>query len=298
MSRGETAPTWIAAAPSVFVVLWATGFVVARLSAGHVAPFTFLSLRFPIACGLMLAIALIQRAPWPSGMQAVHAGVVGALLHGGYLAPIYWAVAHGMPAGVSALIVGLQPLMTAILAALVLGEMIAPRHIIGLGIGILGVGLVVLPKLQPGFTGGITLATASATLFGAFCATAGTIYQKRFASHLHLASGGAWQYVGASLVVIACFFAFEDFQFDGSASAWVALGWSVIVLSLAAIALLMLMIRHGDVSRVSGVIFLVPAVTALMTYVMFGETLLPIQLAGMAACAAAVFMVTRKPSLP
>ena len=109
-----------------------------------------------------------------------------------------------------------------------------------------------------------------------------------------MASGGFWQYAGASIVVLAVAWMLEDFGFDGSFNAWFALGWSVIVLSLAAITLLMLLIRHGDVSRVSGLIFLVPAVSALMTYVLFHETLVPLQILGMAVCAGAVFIVTRK----
>ena len=287
-------PSWIALAPALFVVLWATGFVVARLSADHVEPLTFLSIRFPIAGALFLGIALYQRAVWPNMKQAMHAGVAGALLHGGYLGAIYWAVAHGMPAGVSALIVGLQPLMTAFLAAAILGEKISMRHWFGLAVGILGVGLVVWPKLEMDNVAGITPLTTALCIFGALSVSLGTVYQKRFATGLHLASGGVWQYVGASLVVLIGAALSENFGFDGSIEAWVALGWSVIVLSLAAITLLMLLIRHGDVSRVSGLIYLVPAVAALTTYVVFGETLVPIQILGMAVCAGAVFIVTRK----
>lgn len=290
----KPAPSWIAFAPALFVVLWATGFVVARLSADHVEPLTFLSIRFPIAGVLFMIIALFQRATWPNGIQAFHAAVAGALLHGGYLGAIYWAVAHGMPAGVSALIVGLQPLMTAILAAAIVGEKITTRHWFGLAVGILGVGLVVWPKLALDAVSGITPATTLLCIFGAFSVSLGTVYQKRFATGLHLASGGVWQYVGASLVVLAGAVATENFYFDGSFDAWLALGWSVIVLSLAAITLLMLLIRHGDVSRVSGLIFLVPAVAALMTYLLFGETLVPLQILGMAVCAGAVFIVTHK----
>ena len=290
----KPAPSWIAFAPALFVVLWATGFVVARLSADHVEPLTFLSIRFPIAGVLFLGIALYQGAAWPNMKQAMHAGVAGALLHGGYLGAIYWAVAHGMPAGVSALIVGLQPLMTAFLAATILGEKISTRHWFGLAVGILGVGLVVWPKLEIDNVAGITPLTTALCIFGALCVSLGTVYQKRFATGLHLASGGVWQYVGASLVVFIGAALSESFGFDGSFEAWLALGWSVIVLSLAAITLLMLLIRHGDVSRVSGLIYLVPAVAALTTYVVFGETLVPIQILGMAVCAGAVFIVTRK----
>ncbi|HLA03144.1 MAG TPA: EamA family transporter [Aestuariivirga sp.] len=292
----KPAPSWIALAPALFVVLWATGFVVARLSADHVEPLTFLSIRFPIAGILFLGIALYQSAAWPNMKQAMHAGVAGALLHGGYLGAIYWAVAHGMPAGVSALIVGLQPLMTAFLAAALLDEKISTRHWLGLAVGILGVGLVVWPKLTLDAVSGITPLTTALCILGALSVSLGTVYQKGFATGLHLASGGTWQYVGASLVVLIGAALSENFGFDGSFEAWFALGWSVIVLSLAAITLLMLLIRHGDVSRVSGLIYLVPAVAALMTYVFFGETLVPLQILGMAVCAGAVFIVTHKVS--
>ena len=290
----------VAAAPVVFVLMWATGFVVARLSAPHADPLTFLGIRFPIAGVLFALIALALAAPWPGARQAFHASVAGAFLHGGYLGPVYWAVAHGMPAGVSALIVGLQPLMTAIIASWMVQERISLRHWAGLGVGILGVALVVSPKLElgHGLADGITPLTTAVNLLGALSISFGTVYQKRFATALNLASGGAWQYVGASLAVLIPALLLEDLRFDGSFQAWFALGWSVIVLSLGAITLLMLMIRLGDVGRVSSLIFLVPGVSALMAYVLFGETLSLVQIAGMAVCAAAVLIVTRKRSPP
>jgi drug/metabolite transporter (DMT)-like permease len=288
----------VAAAPVLFVLMWATGFVVARLSAPHADPLTFLSIRFPIAGVLFAMIALAIAAPWPGPKQAFHATVAGAFLHGGYLGPVYWAVAHGMPAGVSALIVGLQPLMTAILAAWIVKEAISLRHWAGLAVGIFGVALVVSPKLHFGLTGGITPLTTAVNVFGALSISFGTVYQKRFATSLNLASGGAWQYVGATLSVAVVALLTEDLRFDGSFQAWFALGWSVIVLSLGAITLLMLLIRLGDVGRVSGLIFLVPGVSALMAYGLFGETLTAVQIIGMAVCAAAVLIVTRKRTAP
>ena len=281
-------------APVLFVLMWATGFVVARLSAPHADPLTFLTIRFPIAGVIFAAIALALSAPWPGPRQAFHATVAGALLHGGYLGPVYWAVAHGMPAGVSALIVGLQPLMTAIIAAWLVKETIALRHWFGLAVGILGVALVVSPKLQSGFSGGITPVTTAVNVFGALSISFGTVYQKRFATALNLASGGAWQYVGATLAVGIPALLMEQMRFDGSFNAWFALGWSVVVLSLGAITLLMLLIRLGDVGRVASLIFLVPGVSALMAYFLFGETLTPVQILGMAVCAGAVLIVTRK----
>ncbi len=294
MENTRLPPSWIAIAPAVFVVLWATGFVVAGLSAGHVEPLTFLAIRFPIAGLIFAAIALGQRAVWPTAKLAIHAGAAGALLHAGYLGPVYWAVAHGMPAGVSALIVGLQPLITTILASRMVGEKITSRHWLGLAVGILGVGLVVSPKLTLDTLGGITPLTTAICILGAFSVSLGTVYQKKFATGLDLASGGVWQYAGATLVVLIGAIAIEDFGFDGSLSAWVALGWSVIVLSLGAITLLMVLIRHGEVSRVSGLIYLVPGVAAFSTFLVFGETLVPLQILGMAVCAGAVFIVTRK----
>ena len=281
-------------APVLFVLMWATGFVVARLSAPHADPLTFLTIRFPIAGVIFAAIALALSAPWPGPRQAFHATVAGAFLHGGYLGPVYWAVAHGMPAGVSALIVGLQPLMTAIIAAWLVKETIALRHWFGLAVGILGVALVVSPKLQSGFSGGITPVTTAVNVFGALSISFGTVYQKRFATALNLASGGAWQYVGATLAVGIPALLMDQMRFDGSFNAWFALGWSVVVLSLGAITLLMLLIRLGDVGRVASLIFLVPGVSALMAYFLFGETLTPVQILGMAVCAGAVLIVTRK----
>ena len=288
----------IAAAPVLFVLMWATGFVVARLSAPHADPLTFLAIRFPLAGVLFALIALALAAPWPGARPAFHAMVAGAFLHGGYLGPVYWAVAHGMPAGVSALIVGLQPLMTTIIASAMMREEISLRHWAGLAVGILGVALVVSPRLETGLTGGITPLTTAVNLLGALSISFGTVYQKRFATSVNLASGGAWQYVGATAAVLLPAVLMEDMRFDGSFEAWFALGWSVIVLSLGAITLLMLLIRLGDVSRVSSLIFLVPGVSALMAYGLFGETLSLVQIIGMAVCAGAVLIVTRKRALP
>ena len=298
MTSPSAKPLLISLAPMIFVVLWATGFVVARLSAGHVAPVWFLALRFPIAGVFMLALALWQKAPWPDAKGAFHACVAGALLHGLYLSPIYWAVANGLPAGVSALIVGLQPFLTAFMAAGILGEKISSRHWLGLGVGLLGIGLVLAPKLSFTLLGGITPFTTALAVFGAVAIALGSVYQKKFASTLALATGGVWQYVGASLVAMLIALALGDFAFDGSVQSWAALGWAVIVLSIISILLLLMLINRGEVSRVSSWIFLVPAVSSLMTYALFGEKLSALQLAGMAVCGAAVFAVNGPAAKP
>ena len=228
----------------------------------------------------MAAIAAFGSSRFPGWRLALHAGVAGALLHGGYLGPVYWAIAHGMPAGVSALIVGLQPLMTAFMAHLVLREAITRRHWMGLIVGIAGIALWSFPSLRWRRPAESRCSTTAVTVLGAACISFGTVYQKRFATGVALASGGAWQYAGAVIVVGLGASLTEEFRFDGSFNAWFAFFWSVLVLSIGAISLLMLLIRHGDVSRVSGLIFLVPAVSALMAYFLFGETLNWIQIIG------------------
>lgn len=279
--------------PGVFVVLWATGFVVARWSAGHVAPVWFLALRFPLAGLFMLGLSLVQRARWPDARGAVHATIAGALLHGLYLAPIYWAVANGLPAGVSSLIVGLQPLLTSFLAAWILGEVLALKHWLGLVVGLIGIALVLAPKLSFAHLGGITPLTVALSVLGACSISLGSVYQKKFATGIPLATGGVWQYVGASLVTLLISLALGDFLFDNSFYAWSALIWAVLVLSVISILLLLMLINKGEVSRVSGLIFLVPAVSSLMTFFLFGETLTLVQLFGMAVCACAVLIVNR-----
>ena len=285
-------------APAMFVGLWATGFVVAKLSAGHVAPVWFLALRFPVAFGFMLALALWQRTPWPGPQLALHAAVTGVFMHGLYLAPFYWAVANGMPAGVIALITGLQPLITAFMAVPLLGENVAPRHWLGLIIGLCGVALVLLPKLSFALLGGITPLTTALAIFGTASISLGTVYQKKFASGIALATGGVWQYVGASLTVLLISWMIGDYGFDGSWQAWGALAWAVLVLSIVTVLLMVWLINRGAVSRLSSLMFLVPGVSALMTYLLFDERLSLMQLLGMAVCATAVLVVNRASATP
>lgn len=289
----KTAPNWIAAASASFVVIWATGFIVARLSAPHVEPLTFLSVRFGVAGFLLAVLAMFFKASWPGGRAMTHAVVAGAMLHGGYLGGCYWAVAQGLPAGIAALIAGLQPILTAIFAGKLLGERITPRHWLGLAVALAGLALVLAPKLSLATTRGITPVTILAMVFGAISITLGSIYQKRHVTHVDLLPGIAWQYAGGFIIVFLGALLSEHFRFDATADAWIALGWSVIVLSIGAILLLMALIRHGDVSRVSALIFLVPAVAAIMAWLLFDETLTLVQIMGMLVCAIGVIIVTR-----
>ena len=215
----KTSTLFARLAPLLFVVLWSTGFVLARLTVGHVEPISFLAYRFPLAAVLLLTFSFVVKTRQLNWREALHAIVAGIFLHAGYLAPIYWAVAHGLPGGVSALIVGLQPLVTAFLAALVLKEIVTLRHWLALMVGIIGVWLVLQPKFSFALLGGITPLTSSLALLGCCSVALGTVYQKRFASGLPLVSSITWQYVGASAVVLVLATCLESFGFDHSPQA-------------------------------------------------------------------------------
>jgi drug/metabolite transporter (DMT)-like permease len=216
--------------------------------------------------------------------------VAGALLHAGYLGPVFWAIAHGMSAGISALIVSMQPILTAFIAAGLLGERVKARHWLGLMLGLAGVLLVLWPKLVEG-TADAHWDTVGASLLGLAGITFGSIYQKRFGGGLDLRTAGTFQFLGGTLVVALGALLLEDWRIDWTGELVFALSWSVLVLSLGAISLLMLMIQRGAISQVAAYFYLVPPVTALMAFAMFGETLVPIQFGGMLLACLAVILV-------
>ena len=281
--------------PALFVLLWATGFIGARLGMPHAEPLSFLTLRFAVAALLLALIALAARARWPDLRGFLHSMVVGMLLHGLYLGCVFWVIDRGMPAGLSAMIVGLQPLLTALMAGTLLGERVTRRHWIGLALGLVGLALVLLPKLDVGGSG-VTAVTISIAGLSVVGASLGSVYQKRFATGTDLRTGTCAQYVGAFIPCALYALAFESFAFDWTAELVFALVWLVFVLSIAAIFLLMILIRQGSVARIASLFYLVPAVTALIAWPLFGETLLPVQLAGMALCALAVALAMRPAS--
>jgi len=277
--------------PALFVVLWATGFIGARYAMPWAEPFTFLAARFVIA-GLLLCLAgLVLGMRRLTRTEVLSSLFGGMLMHGVYLGGVFWAVHAGMPAGLSALIVGLQPLVTAVLAGMVLGEEILPRHWIGLGIGFVGVIIVLLPKLQASVDA-VTLPMLAATVTAVLAMSAGTIVQKRFGTAGDLFAGTAWQYVGAAILMVAGSLAFETRTVVMSGELVFAMAWLVLVLSIGAIFLLMVMIRDGAMAKVSSLFYLVPAVTAVMAWLLFGETLTLVQVFGMALATLGVGLAT------
>ncbi len=279
--------------PATFVVLWATGFIGARYAMPWAEPFTFLAARFVLAALLLAAIAAALGGARTTRGEALHAAIAGVLMHGIYLGGVFWAIHRGMPAGLSALIVGLQPLITAVLAGALLGETILPRHWLGLAAGFAGVVVVLWPKL--GALGGVTAATLAASLVAVAGMSLGTIWQKRFASGGNLVAATFWQYVGGAAVMAAASLAFETRAVTINGELVFALAWLVLVLSIGAIFLLMVMIREGEMSKVASLFYLVPAATALMAWPLFGEALSVPQILGMALATLGVGLATAQP---
>lgn len=281
--------------PALFVVLWSTGFIFSKIVARHAEPFTFLSVRFGLAAALLAGIAFVTRATWPDGPQARRAMLAGAMLHAGYLGPVFWSMAHGMSAGISALIVSMQPILTAFLAPALLGERIKPRHWAGLLLGLCGVGLVLSPKIAAG-NADAHADTIIASVIALVSITAGSLYQKRYGGGVDLRSAGAYQLLGGTLVVALVALVFEEGHIAWTGELVIALAWLVLVLSIGAISLLMIMISRGAISRVAAYFYLVPPTTALMAYLAFDEELVPIQFLGMLLACLAVFLVTGAPA--
>jgi drug/metabolite transporter (DMT)-like permease len=276
--------------PALFVLLWSTGFIGAKFGLPYAEPFTFLLFRFILVSLLLCAAALATKAPWPSRAEVVHIGITGLLIHGVYLGGVFAAIHRGVPAGVTALIVGLQPLLTAVASGPYLGERVTSRQWIGLIIGLVGVGLVVQDKLSlnPRYVSGVALALAA--LVGI---TVGTLYQKRHGGSMDLKTGSAVQFLAASLAMLIVAPLFESMEVQWTGEFVFALLWLVGVLSLGAISLLYLLIRRGAAAKVASLFYLVPPVTALFAYFLFGETLGPAAILGMAVTVLGVALVTR-----
>jgi drug/metabolite transporter (DMT)-like permease len=275
------------AAPAVFVLLWASGFVGAKLGLPYAEPMTFLTIRMALVVAVLGLIALVTspRCPAPSG--ALHSAVVGLLVHGCYLGGVFLAIEHRLPAGLAALVVSLQPILTSTLANRLLGERVTPRQWLGLGLGIVGVYLVVSGRTE-GEAPPMAWLAATVALVGM---TIGTLYQKRFGTGIDWRTGFLFQYAAAGLLFGLAALAFETRQVQWTGEFMIALAWLVFVLSFGAIWLLYFLIERRAATRVVSLFYLTPPFTALMAWLLFGEQLGPPALAGMAVCAAGVALV-------
>jgi drug/metabolite transporter (DMT)-like permease len=277
--------------PALFVVLWSTGFIGARYAMPWAEPFTFLASRFALAFVILAVLATVAGSRAAGPRNAFNAAIAGVMIHGVYLGGVFWAVHHGMPAGLAALIAGLQPLATAILAGFFLKERIEPKHWAGLILGFAGILIVVGPTIGT-IGSGVNAATLTASVLGMLGITVGTLWQKRLVGGVDLLTGAAWQYLGAAALMTLAAALFEHHQIVFNGQLVFALVWLVFVLSVGAIFLLMYMIREGEVSRVASLFYLVPVVTAVMAWALFDEKLTLVQAGGMLVASTGVALAT------
>ena len=283
-------------APAIFVLLWSTGWVVAKYAAMHSEPFTFLAIRYTFSALAFVALCLAMRAKWPDRATVWRAVYSGFFLHGFYLAAIWWAIANGVPAGISGVIAAMQPLLTAMAAPLLIGERLQPAQKLGLALGFLGIIIAVSPKLLEPGTADLMHAAVPLTinLIGMASVTYGTIYQKK---HLHsgdLKTIATLQYLGALAITVPLALAFESLHFDGTVEAFAALAWSVIGLSMGGIGLLLYLIRRGQVSRAASLIYLMPPTVAIEAFIAFGEPLTLPLIVGTVVVVTGVYLTNRK----
>jgi drug/metabolite transporter (DMT)-like permease len=284
------------AMPVVFVLLWATGFIGAKLGLPYAPPLKFLLWRFLVVIALMTPLALLTRAPWPRGMRVLHVAVAGVLLQAGYLSGVFVGISLHMPAGLSSLIVGMQPLLTGALGGLT-GERVSARQWGGLVLGFVGVALVVSNKVGLTPTGvplpGFGWEAVAFTVMALVSITLGTLYQKKYCGGEDLRTQSVVQFAAAGAVLLPFSLAFETREVVWSTHFIFALLWVVFVLSFGAISLLMLLLRRGAATLVSSLMYLVPPVTALMAYALFDERLGVLAIIGMGVAVVGVAMVVR-----
>lgn len=287
-------PRWVPLIPLVFVLLWSTGFIAAKFALPFIEPFTLLLVRMLITMAVLVLLIQFMRTPWPNPRQAVHQMVVGSLIHAAYLGGVFAAIKLQMPAGVASLIVGLQPILTALLAWLLLSSRLRISQWFGLLLGLAGVSLVIIESGNLNDTP-ISPGAMLAILVALFGISIGTLYQKRYGQGSPLLTGSFFQYLATAIWMGLLSFSLETREITWSLPLLGALAWLVIVLSIVAILLLMVIIREGEAARVASYFYLVPPVTAIQGWLFFGEQLNLLALLGVAAAVFAVYLVIKAP---
>ena len=282
-------------APGLFVLLWSTGFIGAKYGVPYAPPFYFLAIRMAIAALLLfIAISFLRKSQpitrsiiWPSTM-------IGLTLHGAYLGGCFFAVSRGMPAGVAALIVSLQPVLVSLFAAKYLNESLNARAVFGLILGLIGLVVVVLPRISTTGTNTISLVAIGASAIGLLGGTAGTILQKKYGGVIPTLAGTSIQYAATAVVLLTLALIFEKPEIQWTAKFVGALTWLVLALSFGAILLLFFLLSHGSAASVSSLYYLVPAATAIEAYFFFDEHISPVSLLGTLITVVGVWLVVSK----
>ena len=286
----------LAAMPILFVLLWSTGFIGAKFGLPYAEPFTFLFIRIVLTLLLLIPLTLFMGIAWPKDIRLWgHIAVTGCLVHGAYLGGVFYGIYQGLPAGLAALLVGLQPLLTAACAGPLLGEKLNRRQWAGLIVGLVGISLVLGSKMDLGetFFKGFGFSALLSVMVALAGISFGTLYQKRFCTSMPLLPGTAIQYLAAGTVFGCGALLLETRTVTWTPTFMLTLAWLVLVLSIAAIMLLMLLIKKGEASRVASLFYLVPPVTALQAWLLFDERLPWPGMAGMAITIIGVVMVVK-----
>lgn len=284
-------PLWLKSAPFIFLLLWSAGFTIAKIGLAYVNPLTFLVLRYALVLLVLLPLLVVLRPPWPRTAAAWrHLAVVGLLIQAGYFSLFNLALRFGASVGGVALIVSLQPILVALLAPYMSNERISKTRWLGLGLGLVGAALVILARSAIEATSVLGILCA---LLALACITAGTLYEKRFGAPHHPVVANAVQYAVGLLVVLPLAWAFEPMHVRWSGPLILSLAYLVLANSLIAISLLLVMIRHGEASRVSALFFLVPPAAALIAWLMIGEHMPPLAWVGMGVAGLGVALTRR-----
>ncbi|BBF71275.1 DMT family transporter [Sphingomonas bisphenolicum] len=274
----------------LFVLIWSTGFIVARAVVPHGAPELILAVRLTATTLLLGGCALYARQAWPRGRRLGLHLAAGAMLHGLYLTVSWWAVSRGMPAGIMSLLGATQPLMVAVASVALLGERLPGRSWAGLAIAIGGVVCVLLPALERSGAGAIGLVPVVAGVIAVIAMTGGTLIQRGAIAGDPILMSGAAQNLGGALVAIAATLIVGEWRWDNDPLLWIGLGWSVLGLSAAGLSLLVWLVRHQGPTRMSMLLLLVPPLAAIEAWLLFGERLGPVQLVGFALALGGVLL--------
>ena len=283
--------------PWIFVALWSTGFVVARYSTDNADPLLFLAVRMVLAAGLLLLIASLTDAPRMPRELIAPSALVGLFMHAIYLGGVFVAISRGLPSGLGALIAGIHPVVTSVAGRVLLGEKLRRSQWLGVVLGVVGVVVVVVDKLRAG-SNDVTTFALVAMVCSVIGMSTGTLIQRAKARSMPLVRGTAVQYLSSGIVLGIATAIFEDGTFEINLEMSLALAWSVLVLSLAAVLLMMLLISRHSAARVSSLFFLTPALSALEAAVLFSERLSGLAIVALVVALAGVWLTMRTPTAP